>query len=138
MDLQSSKSNIEIKRIIDKLRTEFQGIEYHIILKNCNSFSEALILACTDSARNFPLWINRAAWYASWFKPCFYICEKGNDFSQSQPLLSSAAGREPPTQQAPMFSGEGMALNAARSSQPSRPLSVEEQRAVRLRNLSGS
>lgn len=136
--IQSSKSNSEVKRIIDKLRTEFQGNQYHIILKNCNSFSQALILACTENDRNFPPWINRAAWYASWFKPCFYICAIGNASSEAQPLLTTAAGREPPRQVAPMFSGEGMALNAGRSSQPSRPLSVEEQRAVRLRNLSGT
>ena len=125
----------EIRRVTDRLRAEYQGNQYHIILKNCNSFSDALVYACTKGAQNLPSWVNRAAWWAAWFKPCFYMCGMSDAPNDEQPLLGQST-RDPPLQIS-MFAGEGVTLNGERN-QNLNQLSVEEQRAIRLRNFGGN
>lgn len=133
--VQSLITSGEIKSTIDRLRSSFPGDSYHIVLNNCNHFSNALIHACTQGSQGVPSWINRGAWWASWFKCCFCLCgADGSSETTSRPLLSNGTSREVPRQQAPMFAGEGLSLSGDR---PSRTLTQEEQRQVRLRNLGG-
>lgn len=132
----SSITNAEVRQAIDKLRHEFQGNQYHIILKNCNSFTHALILACTRNSHGIPPWINRAAWWASWFKPFFFLCGIEESSSEQQPLMGGSSIQSPPRQTVPMFEGEGVTLNSGLS-EPAKTLTTEEQRAIRLRNLGG-
>ena len=112
---QASISNSEISSVINQLRQSWTGNKYHVILNNCNNFSQALALACTGEG--IPNWINRAAWWASWFKCCF----------------PSTMSNEPGIQETLVpqrFAGEGMVLA---SEGPK--LSTEEQRQARLRKL---
>jgi len=52
------KSQKEIENILIQLQDEFPANEYHVIHKNCNSFSEAV---CKKLGLKFPAHINRAA-----------------------------------------------------------------------------
>ena len=133
---QSLLTSGEIKSSIDRLRPLFPGDSYHIVLNNCNHFSNSLINACTHGDQGIPGWINRAAWWASWFKCCFCLCgDNSNAEPSSRPLLpNGGSSREVPLQQSPMFAGEGLSLSTDRGA---RPLTQEEQRQVRLRNLGG-
>lgn len=121
---QAALTNAEVASAIARLRQTFTGDKYHVILNNCNHFSDALAHACSNSG--IPAWINRAAWWASWFKCCFSSDPQMGRPADNQPLLA------PPRQVAPMFAGDGMVLQ---NSNESKQLTAEEQRQARLRRL---
>jgi hypothetical protein len=127
---QSILSGEEIRRTIDKLREVFIGNSYHVILNNCNNFSDTLVRACTG--KRTPAWINRGAWWLSWFKCCFSFFESDSRNVEGRPLLASSNSHGPVRQMTPIFSGNSVTLSGTASS---RPLSSEEQRSARLRNL---
>lgn len=122
----ASLSNRDIKRIIDRLRLSFPGDSYHLILNNCNCFSDELVRTCCS--RRIPAWINRAAWWASWFKCCF----PKQDIS---PVLGESNLSGPPRQFAPLFTGEGVTLSSGDGQATKNLLTAEEQRQVRLRTF---
>ncbi|KNB43778.1 hypothetical protein JH06_2293 [Blastocystis sp. subtype 4] len=62
-------SNAEIDRKIDNLRDIYRGDQYHVVLKNCNHFSNDLCIALLDTP--IPSYINRCATIASWFSCLF-------------------------------------------------------------------
>ena len=130
ISFQSNISNGDVRRVVDKLRITFAGNSYHVILNNCNNFSDSLVQACTG--KSIPAWINRGAWWLSWFKCCFGLFESKPRDESNQALLSSSYSNGPVRQMAPIFSGNGMTLGGTT---PSRPLSSEEQRSARLRSL---
>lgn len=111
----SEITNREIDAAIFSLRRVFLGDEYHIVLKNCNHFSDALARACTGNG--IPGWINRAAWFASW---CRCLIKGG----------SEAGGSSTTTLLPPLrFQGEGVRLSNDVA------VSADEQRRIRLRTL---
>ena len=122
---QSSVPYKEVKKAIDDLGRIFIGDSYHVILKNCNNFSDSLVRACTG--QGIPAWINRAAWWISWFKCCFGLFGSKNQYVDQRPLLD----RNP----TPMFPGQGITVGG---STPARQVTMEEQRQIRLRNLGSS
>ena len=121
----SHLSHKEIRAAMDRLRAYFTGDSYHVVLHNCNSFSEALVRECTNNSKGLPAWVNRAAWWASWFKCCFPRIE-------SDRLIRPPSTSGAPRQVGPMFSGDGAVLNKQSGI---KPLTTEEQRKVRLRAL---
>jgi hypothetical protein len=126
---QSTISAADIKQVIDALRRSFPGDSYHVILNNCNNFSDSLNRACTGSG--IPAWINRGAWWLSWFKCCFPLFES-NSRPEQRPLLTDGQFGAPPRQMTPLFVGEGTTLGGQ-----GKNLSPEEQRQLRLRALGG-
>lgn len=65
MSLPSTASELsDILALIDemKLEPEWRAARYHLLLKNCNSFTSELCYRLTG--RKAPAWINRAAWLA--------------------------------------------------------------------------
>jgi len=55
----TTKSKREVKQIIEQLKTEFLGKDYHVINQNCNHFADTLCR--TLSSTGIPNWINRVA-----------------------------------------------------------------------------
>lgn len=130
---QSIISNADIKKVLDTLRRSFPGDSYHIILNNCNNFSDTFTTACTGTG--IPGWINRGAWWLSWFKCCFPLFEGSNSAADRRPLLADNSSRDVPRQMTPLFVGEGTPLGGERSN---KQLTTEEQRQIRLRTLGGA
>ena len=116
---QSVLTNAQISSALSELRLSFTGDTYHVILKNCNHFSEAFAQKCVG--RGIPAWVNRAAWWASWFKCCFPANLGSPSETIAQPLLTAT----------PLYAGEGMVVAAEAGPR----LSPEEQRQARLRKL---
>jgi hypothetical protein len=127
---QSEIPHSDVRTTIDSLRQIFGGDKYHVILNNCNNFSDAVVRACTG--RGIPAWINRGAWWLSWFKCCFSMF--GDGARNRSPVLNSHPVG-PPRQLTPIFSGQGVTTGGDRRS---RPLTSDEQREVRLRNFGSS
>lgn len=50
----------QVRRIIQALSEEFQGRSYHLLLRNCNHFSDALCQALLR--RPLPAFVNRVAY----------------------------------------------------------------------------
>lgn len=50
----------ELQDAIDSMRPQWPGNSYHVMRKNCNSFSEALCQKLMG--RSIPGWVNRLAW----------------------------------------------------------------------------
>jgi hypothetical protein len=49
----------EVQRVIDGLRGDWQGNDYHILTRNCNCFADEL--STRLCGRRIPGWVNRAA-----------------------------------------------------------------------------
>lgn len=118
IQFQSNIPYRDVKKALDSIRQQFVGDTYHVILNNCNNFSDSLIRACTD--RGIPGWINRGAWWISWFKCCFGLFS-----SPARPLIQA---RQPTV----VFPGQGMTVGGEN---PARQLTMDQQRQLRLRNL---
>ncbi|KAK8789319.1 hypothetical protein WA588_001204, partial [Blastocystis sp. NMH] len=59
----------EIDRRIDTLRKSYRGDQYHMVLKNCNNFSNDLCMQLLGTP--IPSYINRCAYIGSWFSCLF-------------------------------------------------------------------
>lgn len=87
----------EVHAIINNLSLEFMGTSYNLLYKNCNHFTNALLLRLTDCPA--PTWLNRATVVGSAF-PCIvpqnYIkppeCEVPTRASSDSLIPSHAIG----------------------------------------------
>ncbi|CAE7327955.1 hypothetical protein FNF31_07881 [Cafeteria roenbergensis] len=78
----------DVERMVDELRRDFPAGTYHLLKKNCNSFSEALARKLLN--RSIPGWVNRSATlgqYCSCFMP--------EDGAGQAPVQDGSAGSEP-------------------------------------------
>ena len=55
--------------VVDELKDKFRAYKYHMLCNNCNHFSNELLLRLFAGTRGLPNWVNRAAWFGSWFAP---------------------------------------------------------------------
>lgn len=122
---ESDITNRDIDAFIHSLRRTFTGDQYHIVLKNCNHFSDAVIKAC--KGQGIPAWINRASWFASWCR-CLL---KGSQADNNSTSDTSDRAALLPGNRVVSFQGQGIRLGD--NSQLS--VSSDEQRRIRLRNL---
>lgn len=58
----------DLETIINSLRPTFQGQHYHVLNRNCNCFSNELMLRLIGT--EIPAYVNRMAYYGSMFS-CF-------------------------------------------------------------------
>ena len=61
---QTSMSASDIRAEVASLGEYFRGDHYHLVLRNCNHFSDALVERLTQ--RRLPAWCNRLAYMGSW------------------------------------------------------------------------
>lgn len=59
----------EVMLAIDDLKGSFGPSDYNILSRNCNHFSDALCRSLLG--RSIPAWVNRAAYFGSFFECCF-------------------------------------------------------------------
>jgi hypothetical protein len=106
--------------IIAELRSSsFPAGSYHLVLQNCNHFATALAESLGYSV---PGWVNRLAWWGSWFP---YWPPMGGDGPAGTPATPAV-----PTFKA--FVGEGQTLgnSAARTTGDGQGMSQREQMAA--------
>eukprot|EP01035_Chromulina_nebulosa_P019696 gene19696-25618_t len=82
-------SSQDIQSIISDLRSVFKGSDYHIVNRNCNSFSNELSLRLLG--KEIPSYINRMANIGSYFS-CLI-----------DPLIANASTNNQPTNQFPQL-----------------------------------
>lgn len=56
---ETSLSSTDVRREVQSLGEHFSGNSYHIVLKNCNHFSNEFVLRLTGA--KVPGWVNRLA-----------------------------------------------------------------------------
>ncbi|KAK9477124.1 PPPDE putative peptidase domain-containing protein [Lipomyces japonicus] len=59
----TSYSPAEVRAIVNELSTEYMGMSYNLLHKNCNHFTNSLLLRLTDQPG--PAWLNRATYIGS-------------------------------------------------------------------------
>jgi len=59
--------NRDVWPILEELMDKYRAHKYDVLLKNCNHFSDELIRRLYAGQKGIPRWINRAAWFGSWF-----------------------------------------------------------------------
>ena len=111
----------DLDRILDELRDSFKGTSYHILTRNCNSFSEALCNALLN--KSIPGFVNRMAQIGSFFS-CLLPPSITND---------SPVNQGPTTIRAPNpFAGEGRRL-LVESSDPTNALVSDQEKKAKIR-----
>ena len=58
-------TSFDVERVVDSMRGEWAGNEYHLLARNCNCFSDELAIKLTG--KRIPGWINRMAGLALYF-----------------------------------------------------------------------
>lgn len=56
---RTAASSREVQKIVDELKEKFEGKSYHVIRKNCNTFTNAVCEALLK--KKIPGWVNRLA-----------------------------------------------------------------------------
>lgn len=46
---------------------EYRAYRYDMLINNCNHFTNDFLGILTGNRRSLPGWVNRAAWFGSWF-----------------------------------------------------------------------
>ena len=60
----------DIDPILNKLKDKYSGYTYDTLNNNCNHFATEFIRELFNGSKRVPRWVNRAAWYGSWFTSC--------------------------------------------------------------------
>lgn len=55
----------DLETVINGLRSQFKGTDYHLLNNNCNHFANALVVRLLG--REIPAFVNRMAYYGSFF-----------------------------------------------------------------------
>ncbi|KAK9324136.1 PPPDE putative peptidase domain-containing protein [Lipomyces orientalis] len=88
----TSYSLAEVHAIISDLSSEYMGTSYNLLYKNCNHFTNSLLLRLTD--RSAPAWLNRATFIGSAL-PCIipqtYITPPECDVPVRSPSASTTS-----------------------------------------------
>ena len=82
-------SQKQIEGLISEMRQDFGGDSYHIMMKNCNAFSDALLQKILN--RSIPGYVNRTAYIGSLFSFCFPPSLSGISGQQQQITDSNPA-----------------------------------------------
>jgi hypothetical protein len=82
-------SHRDVERVVDELRASFPPGSYHLLKKNCNSFSNAL--SARLLSRAIPGWVNRSATLAQW---CSCLMPEDTFGSAPVDAAPSASGGE--------------------------------------------
>jgi len=75
----------DVDTILDSLRPAYHGGNYHILNRNCNSFSESFVLKLLN--REIPGYVNRMAFWGSLFS-----CLLPQDMTGQAPVGDTAGG----------------------------------------------
>ena len=94
------KTNKQLENIICQMRRDFDGDTYHVMMKNCNAFSNALLMKIFN--RGIPGYINRSAYIGSLFSFCLPPSLIGTQGQQQ--IVSSNSAYVP-------FAGPGNKIN---------------------------
>ncbi|ESO85436.1 hypothetical protein LOTGIDRAFT_210786 [Lottia gigantea] len=85
----------DIKNYVEQLGKEYRGDHYHLLNKNCNHFSDALVqFMC---GKELPSWVNRLAYMSS----CIPFIEKAIPKEWLTPNALKAAMPSPTEESAP-------------------------------------
>ncbi|KAG9416686.1 hypothetical protein AC1031_001066 [Aphanomyces cochlioides] len=102
----------DAKRIIDDMRSEFQGDQYNLLTKNCNTFSNEACIRLVGQP--IPAFVNRIAYFGSCFS-----CLIPKQLMGDAPVPASEtkfAGFSKTisygSTSVPVFAGEGLSLSA--------------------------
>ena len=60
----------DINPILTDLKDKYRAYRYDMLLNNCNHFSNEFIGELFNGTLTIPNWVNRAAWWGSWFHCC--------------------------------------------------------------------
>jgi len=92
----------ELDRVISDMGQDFTATSYHIIVRNCNHFSDAFCKRITTNKAGIPSWINRSANVAS---------KLGIDGGQPIPEEAKKPIRQPEEQKSVFESSKGYTLS---------------------------
>ncbi|KAK3272882.1 hypothetical protein CYMTET_18844 [Cymbomonas tetramitiformis] len=59
-------SREEVDAVCDQLGEAYRGNQYHLLMRNCNHFTDSLVQELTGNSA--PGYVNRIAWVALWLK----------------------------------------------------------------------
>jgi hypothetical protein len=115
----------DIRAEVASLGDYFRGDHYHLVLRNCNHFADALVERLTH--RRLPAWCNRLAYMGSWVA-CILpknlgVSHPDSSDVQSRSSFSSIYARSGAASFQP-FAGKGLALR-----QEMMPVSVSGEEA---------
>eukprot|EP00293_Proteomonas_sulcata_P010542 CAMPEP_0184298358 /NCGR_PEP_ID=MMETSP1049-20130417/9194_1 /TAXON_ID=77928 /ORGANISM="Proteomonas sulcata, Strain CCMP704" /LENGTH=151 /DNA_ID=CAMNT_0026608475 /DNA_START=39 /DNA_END=494 /DNA_ORIENTATION=+ len=110
---ETDKSSNDVRSELSALGDYFQGNSYHIVLKNCNHFSDALCQRLTGN--KIPGWVNRLANLGSLVSCCLPknlgVAHPDSSDIQSQSTLGGAYSRSGAASFR-AFAGQGLSLGA--------------------------
>lgn len=119
---------VDVRSIIEQLGKQYRGDQYHLLNKNCNHFSSALLeILC---GKELPSWINRLAYVSS----CIPFIEKAIPKEWLTPLAlqsaidSSMSATEGDSHHNSLFAPAEQPIDVARSS----PAEVRKNLASRF------
>ena len=101
-------SGREVESAISRLSDEYWGPTYHILTRNCNSFSDELCRALVGIG--VPKWLNRLAYFGSLVR-CVLPDELGG--TPPTPAAGLSGNEEQSVPLVTGFGGEGVALGSA-------------------------
>lgn len=66
---RSLNYHFDIMSVVDELKEKYKAYTYHMLTCNCNHFSNELVQRLFAGRRSLPGYVNRAAWFGSFFAP---------------------------------------------------------------------
>ncbi|OQR96821.1 hypothetical protein THRCLA_07161 [Thraustotheca clavata] len=127
-------SSMDARRVIESLRSDFQGSHYNLLTKNCNTFANEACLQLLGIP--IPSYINRMAYFGS-FLSCLLPKElAGNAPVEGSTSLSYSNTPSQPSYQA--YGGNGISLNGTSSAtmtEDDAEIRREKRRAAAMKRL---